>query len=94
MPRHLVYRAGGRTAVLTTEHAASSYGIPVLVVAGAAYGPGDSLPSGCLAAELVRRFLNGGNAGRGHWGPRNESSLAAARAFLAAEPAAAVRSGA
>ena len=31
--------------VLTTEHAASSYGQPVLVVDGVAYGPGDSVPS-------------------------------------------------
>ena len=33
----------GDTAILTTEHAASSYGMPVLVVGGIAYGPGDQV---------------------------------------------------
>ena len=31
-------------AILTTEHAASSYGQPVLVWRGVAYGPADRLP--------------------------------------------------
>ena len=31
-------------AELTTEHAASSYGRPVLVIGGEAYGPSDLLP--------------------------------------------------
>jgi hypothetical protein len=30
-------------AILTTDHAASSYGIPVLVLDGVAYGPADKL---------------------------------------------------
>jgi hypothetical protein len=34
------------SASLTTEHAASSHGIPVLVIEGAAYGAGDILPNG------------------------------------------------
>ncbi len=42
--------------VLTTEHAASSYGLPVLVLGGTAYGPGDVLPSGETAAEYVGRW--------------------------------------
>ena len=29
---------------LTNEHSASSYGIPVLVIEGQAYGPADALP--------------------------------------------------
>lgn len=29
--------------VLTTDHAASSHGVPVLVVGGAGYGPGDAI---------------------------------------------------
>jgi hypothetical protein len=32
-------------AILSDEHAASSYGQPVLVWRGQAYGPGDSIPS-------------------------------------------------
>lgn len=41
---------------LTTEHAASSYGVPVLidVASGNAYGPADTLPSGKRAADAVR----------------------------------------
>lgn len=38
-------------ATLSTDHVASSYGRPVLVIDGTAYGPGDVLPSGQLAAE-------------------------------------------
>jgi hypothetical protein len=41
---------------LTTEHSASSYGVPVLVLDGLAYGPGDVLPSGEQAASLVGRW--------------------------------------
>lgn len=36
--------------ILTDEHAASSYGQPVLVMGCVAYGAGDVLPSGKLAA--------------------------------------------
>jgi hypothetical protein len=35
-----------RVAVLTTDHSASSYGLPVLVLDGAAVGPAE-LPRGC-----------------------------------------------
>lgn len=45
-------------AQLTTEHAASSYGQPVLVIDGEAFGPGDllTLPDGgmMVAREWVR----------------------------------------
>lgn len=45
-------------AQLTTEHAASSYGQPVLVIGGEAFGPGDilALPDGGMinAREWVR----------------------------------------
>lgn len=34
----------GLPGQLTTEHAASSYGQPVLVITGIAYGPADTLP--------------------------------------------------
>lgn len=38
---------------LTTAHAASSYGRPVLVIEGEAYGPGDMTPAGVTGVELV-----------------------------------------
>lgn len=41
------------TITLTTAHAASSYGKPVLLLDGVAYGPGDMTPYGVTAAELV-----------------------------------------
>lgn len=49
------------TYTLTTDHAASSYGMPILVGPdGTAYGPLDYLPNGELAAnELVMVDLNG-----------------------------------
>lgn len=43
--------------LLTTDHAASSYGQPVLVVDGVAHGPGDLLPDGQIAALAVRDEL-------------------------------------
>ena len=48
---------------LTTNHAASSYGIPVLVDAqNNAYGPGDRLPAGEIARDFVLRVERGGGA--------------------------------
>ncbi len=38
-------------AELTTEHSASSYGIPVLVIDGEAYGPGDFVGKEVLIVE-------------------------------------------
>jgi hypothetical protein len=38
----------GGICVLTTNHVASSYGQPVLVIDGHAYGPGDMLAGGPL----------------------------------------------
>ena len=46
-------------AALTTEHPASSYGIPVLVIDGIAYGTDDGIPFlGVSAGDLVRQFLS------------------------------------
>lgn len=49
----------GRTARLTTEHAASNYSVPVLDLDGIAYGPADLVDAGgpepITAAELVRQ---------------------------------------
>jgi len=39
--------------VLTIDHPSSSYGLPVLVIDGQAYGPADETPLG-PAAEVVR----------------------------------------
>ena len=41
---------------LTTEHAASSYGVPVVVHGNQAYGAHDTLPHGELALDAVRRL--------------------------------------
>jgi hypothetical protein len=41
------------TLTLTTAHAASSYGAPVLVIEGEAYGPADMTPAGVTGAELA-----------------------------------------
>lgn len=45
----------GDKVLLTTEHAASSYGIPVAVIDGQAYGPGDATPLG-PTREVVARL--------------------------------------
>jgi hypothetical protein len=51
-----------KTYRLTTNHAASSYGQPVLVdEAGTAYGPNDILPTGEGAAFFVARMERGGS---------------------------------
>lgn len=44
------------TLTLTTAHAASSYGVPVLVIDGEAYGPADMTPAGMTGAELVHAW--------------------------------------
>ena len=44
------------TLTLTTAHAASSYGRPVLVIEGEAYGPADMTPAGVTGAELVNAW--------------------------------------
>lgn len=41
---------------LTTDHPASSYGMPVLLVGATPYGPGDALPTGETAAAYVGRW--------------------------------------
>lgn len=54
----LAINAPGRDIYLSTDHAASSYGVPVLVEAERAYGPADLIDSGLgpvTAAELVRQ---------------------------------------
>ncbi len=41
------------TLTLTTNHAASSYGQPVLLLDGEAFGPADITPAGMTGGELV-----------------------------------------
>jgi hypothetical protein len=43
---------------LTTNHPASSYGQPILLISGIAYGPCDRTPSGMSAAQIVRTDTN------------------------------------
>lgn len=50
-------------AMLTTDHATSSYGQPVLVIAGEAYGPWDYLPNGMVARAWVRMAWDVGTGG-------------------------------
>lgn len=66
--------SGAPEVLLTTEHAASSYGRPVLVLAGQAYGPADPLPSGETAAVYVGRWSLDPD--------RTPEDLALAQAFL------------
>lgn len=56
----VIYTSPSAEVALKTDHAASSYGIPVLVLGGKAYGPHDMLPgTGLLGGEVVRRYLAG-----------------------------------
>lgn len=52
------YQNGMRDYVLTTDHPASSNGLPTLVEVktGKAYGPMDTLPSGRIAHDFVSVF--------------------------------------
>lgn len=45
--------------VLTTEHSASSYGLPVLLIGGEAYGPHDILPGGRRADRAYAAWRKG-----------------------------------
>lgn len=78
----LIYLSPYAVAHLTTTHAASSYGQPVLTVAGQAYGPADALPSGITAGEFVRMFLAGEDPAGGQWGRRTREAKALAERFL------------
>lgn len=40
---------------LTTNHAASSYGVPVMVIEGKAYGALDTLPNGEIAFYFAQK---------------------------------------
>jgi len=77
-----IYHSNHARAVLTTDHAASSYGVPVLVTLGAAYGPADILPSVITAGALVRAFIDNQDPGCGSWGERTDEVLDLARRFL------------
>lgn len=65
MMEAIIYRGPtGYTAALTTNSSASSYGIPVLRLAGPGMeatdcGPGDIIPSGIPAALIVEYALQG-----------------------------------
>ena len=77
----LIYSSQHAKAYLTTEHSASSYGMPVLVVDGQAYRPGNILPSGNFAGDLVMRFQNDDDPGAGQW-HQSKEALDLAELFL------------
>jgi len=78
----MVYKSSKAEASLSTDHGASSYGVPVLVTGGEAYGRGDVLPSGITAGDLVQRFLEDMDPGPGAWGERTEEAVEMAERFL------------
>ncbi len=77
-----IYRSLYAEAELSTEHPASSYGVPVLVILGQAYGADDILPSGLTAAALVQAYLDRTESGCGEWCELSEESERSARRFL------------
>ncbi len=82
----LIHQCGNTDVFLTTDHAASSYGVPVLLIGDTAYGSADVLPGGMRAGELVGRFLARAAAGPGNFIETAEGR-ALARRFLDADPA-------
>lgn len=54
----------GHEIAFTTDHAASSYGVPVLVIDGGAYGPSDETPielaGRTCGLGIVRYLVEGG----------------------------------
>lgn len=78
-----IYTGGDAECELTTDHAASSYGIPVLVTGGDAHGPEDTLPSGILAGDLVADWLSGDDPSfYGEWAARTPAGIDLAHKFL------------
>lgn len=82
----LIHQSGDVDIFLTTDHSASSYGVPVLLIGETAYGPADILPSGMRAGELVGRFLARAAAGPGTF-VETQEGRDMARRFLGADPA-------
>ena len=78
----LITTPGRDTFDLSDEHPSSRYGIPVLVVAGQAFGPADQLPGGWTAADFVRAFLSQDIKTSGRWSKRTHERVAAAHRFL------------
>lgn len=52
-------------AILTDEHSASSYGQPVLVYAGRAYGPADTVPTDTAFGDEPAYRMGQRGVGRG-----------------------------
>ena len=84
----------GHTATLTTYSPASSYGIPALRIEGPGFedypdvGPGEMLPSGITAHQLVWSWAEGVSLPNdaGTWAPVTEAGRDAARAFCSQNP--------
>jgi hypothetical protein len=91
----LLYRdkSGKELIVLTTEHSASSYGIPVMLVTSpglpegyAVYGPADTLETGLPVMKIIDMFLSGVELPEGQeWEELSEDALAACAAFVTLE---------
>ena len=54
-----VRTTGNRVGVLTTDHASSSYGQPVLLIDGVAYGPGDTIDRQPLLVTMFKALPKG-----------------------------------
>jgi hypothetical protein len=91
----LLYRnkSGNELIVLTTEHSASSNGIPVMLVTSpglaegyAVYGPADTLGTGSPVMKIIDMFLSRVELPEGQeWGEVSEDALAACAAFVTME---------
>lgn len=81
----LFYSSPHATAFLSTAHPSSSYGAPVVVLAGQALGPADLLPSGVAAGDFVRAFLAKADPGAGRW-VNFKRAAPLARKFLGQDP--------
>ena len=64
----LLYKSQFGTVHISDEHAACSYGKPVLTIGGTAFGSADVFESGISGRALVDKFLLGKNSGIGRWG--------------------------
>jgi hypothetical protein len=86
-------KLGHELIVLTTEHSASRYGRPVMLVTSpglprgyAVYGPADTLGAGLPVMKIIDMFLSRMELPEGQeWGEVSEDALAACAAFVTLE---------
>jgi len=63
MTQNVTLMKSKQPAILSDEHAASSYGQPVLLWHGGAYGPGDLIPSSYITASDIGLLHEQGESG-------------------------------